>query len=162
MVVNFSKIDENKDFVKEYFNSKKFIWNNEHDIKIFGHEVECYVQDVEEQLRSSAVYSLKKNNWVKKPSKTNPEVDIQSVKQKVSDFSERIEMSVGNKDALSSLREKLKDMRKSGLENGGEYSTENLVFKVLRNSGEIKKLFDYAKQAYDKEFSLAEWSFLQQ
>lgn len=160
VIVDFSKINKNKDFVKEFFTDKKYIWNKEHDIKIYGHEVEMYVQNVDEKIRSAAVFSLKKNKWEKMASKERPEVDIASVKEKVKSFSENIDSAKGDKDGLAQLRNKLKEMRLCGLELGGEYSTENLTFKVLRNSGEIERLFSYAKQAFDKKLSLKEWDEL--
>jgi hypothetical protein len=48
----------------------------------------------------------------------------------------------------------LKDYRKSGLEKEGELSYENLVFKFLRRSGHIQKLFDISNKALDKELSI--------
>ena len=47
-------------------------------------------------------------------------------------------------------------MRKAGLQENGEYSTENLAFKNLRNKGLIDKLWDLKKQGIDKELSLNE------
>jgi len=160
IVINFGEIDDDKEFVKEYFNSKKFIWNSEHDIKVYGHEIECYVQDIDEIVKSSAVFSLKQDKWIRKAAPNKPEVDIEAVKQKVKDFADRIELAKADKDALTDLKDKLKNMRKSGLETAGEYSTENLAFKVLRNSGEIGKLIGYARKSYDNQLSLNEWEDL--
>jgi hypothetical protein len=55
---------------------------------------------------------------------------------------------------LENLRKKLKDYRKSGLDKEGELSYENLVFKFLRRSGHIQKLFDSAHKAVDKQLSV--------
>jgi len=156
IVVPFKKLDDNEEFVREFFMSKKFIWNTEHDIKIHGHEVELYVQDINEEVKSSAVYSIKNNSWIKKPSKVNPTIDRKSVYDKVHDFIERIELARENLPALRELKDKLKLMRQSGLEKAGEYSVENLTFKVLRNTGQIGKLVDYVKDIFDKQLSLAE------
>ena len=46
--------------------------------------------------------------------------------------------------------------RQSGLEQGGEYSVENIVFKNLRNSDEIGKLFDIKGKAYDAIMTIQE------
>ena len=55
---------------------------------------------------------------------------------------------------MESIKDKLKDYRKSGLEKDGELSYENLVFKFLRRSGHIQKLFDTANNVVDKGLSV--------
>jgi hypothetical protein len=45
-------------------------------------------------------------------------------------------------------------MRKCGLETEGEYSVENLAFKVLRNEGHIRRLWDEAIKTEDELLSL--------
>ena len=52
------------------------------------------------------------------------------------------------------IKEKLKRMRRSGLERSGIYSPENLAFKMLRRSGDIEELFDIYTKAYDQIHSL--------
>jgi hypothetical protein len=48
----------------------------------------------------------------------------------------------------------LKKYRTCGLEKEGEYSDENLVFKVLRRNGYIEKLMNFENDVVDKELSL--------
>ena len=55
---------------------------------------------------------------------------------------------------IDSFKEKLKKYRSSGLEKDGELSYENLVFKFLRRSGHIEKLFNTANKEIDKELSV--------
>jgi len=45
-------------------------------------------------------------------------------------------------------------MRKAGLDKSGELSTENLVFKILRNRNYIEKLKSAINNLYDKSQSL--------
>jgi len=45
-------------------------------------------------------------------------------------------------------------MRKSGLTRGGEFSTENLAFKILRNQSYIDRLYQAQAQAQDRKLSL--------
>jgi hypothetical protein len=40
------------------------------------------------------------------------------------------------------------------LEKDGEFSYENLVFKVMRRNGYIDKLFDFKNKLMDKELSI--------
>jgi len=155
IIVDFSEIGDDVEMVKDYFDAKKFIWNTEHDIKIYGYEIEIYVQGTKEENASESVYSLY-SGWKKTPSKSKPTVDKYAVLHKARDFAKRIEMSKGNLDALKSLKTKLKSMRKSGLSKAGEFSVENLAFKALRNSGDVAKLMKYAKEEYDAKLSLKE------
>ncbi len=45
-------------------------------------------------------------------------------------------------------------MRQSGLEGGGEFSTENIVFKILRRTDFMEILDTYKIKAYDNEVSI--------
>jgi hypothetical protein len=58
------------------------------------------------------------------------------------------------RDILKKIREKLKKYRTCGLETKGEYSDENLVFKVLRRNGYIEKIMNFENDVVDKELSL--------
>ena len=57
---------------------------------------------------------------------------------------------------INKFKDKLKKYRTRGLEDGGEYSPENLVFKTLRRNGYIQKLFDFQTNYTDKTLSLKE------
>ena len=47
-------------------------------------------------------------------------------------------------------------MRQSGLENEVEFSSENLAFKVLRNTGYLGKLIDLKNDYLTNELSMNE------
>ena len=55
---------------------------------------------------------------------------------------------------MSTWEDKLKKYRQSGLDGDGELSYENLVFKYLRRSEHIEKLFDSINKGTDKELSV--------
>ena len=62
-----------------------------------------------------------------------------------------------NKDIskeTSDLYKRLKKFRQRGLESGGEYSYENLTFKLLRRNGYIGKLLDLKSTIIDKKLSI--------
>ena len=59
-------------------------------------------------------------------------------------------------ERASVLKDKIKKLRKCGLETGGVFSTENLAFKMLRRKGYLKKLNDFKNSAYDSLHSLSE------
>jgi hypothetical protein len=82
------------------------------------------------------------------------------LRKKISCWVEKIENAIESSTPeddikiLEDLRKKLKEYRKSGLEKDGELSYENLVFKFLRRSGHIKKLFDSSNKAVDRQLSV--------
>jgi hypothetical protein len=45
-------------------------------------------------------------------------------------------------------------MRQSGLDAGGEFSTENLAFKAVRNMGWIDRLRKAEAHVIDRNFSI--------
>jgi len=163
ILVDFSKIDDNFDLVREYFNAKTSLWNKMHAIMINGFEVELYVQDVSEDHHSTGVFSIKNDQWIAEPIKIELNIDTDMVKRKISSFIdmiERVEDLYEEQDYKEAydravrLASRIKKYRKSGLEDKGEYSNENLVFKYLRNKEFIKKLYDTRNSSYDKMMSI--------
>ena len=163
LLVDFSKIDENYDLVREFFNAKTSLWNKTHNILLKTYEVEIYVQDINEDHHSTGVYSILNNEWIAEPVKVEPKVDTDMVKRKINSFIdmiERVEDSCDNKEyekcynMAVNLARKIKKFRKSGLEDKGEYSNENLTFKYLRNHGFIETLYNMRNESYDKMMSL--------
>ena len=159
ILVDFKKIDADAELVREYFSAKSSNWNNKHDIRIFGHEIELYVQDSNEPHHSTGVYSVQNDQWLAEPKRKEPEVDEDMVRRKVKSFIDMIERVQDKYDvekyedahhAAKKLVKKIKKFRQSGLEDKGEYSYENLTFKYLRNYDHIKELFDIRTQSYDK------------
>ena len=163
LIIDFSKIDENYELVREFFNAKTALWNKTHKILIKDHEIEIYVQDINEKHHSTGVFSLKNDEWLVKPKRVEPKINTDMVKRKIKSFVdmiERVEDTYDDKDYKKSydmsinLARKIKKFRKSGLEDVGVYSNENLTFKYLRNNGFIKTLYDTRNQSYDKMMSI--------
>ena len=165
IVIDYTAVNEDKELVKSYLMEAKSNWNRNHEIMIKGHEVEIYVQDSNEPHHSTAVYSILRDKWEIIPERAEFEVSEDAVRQKseavkaLIEFIEslyadqRYEEVYGDADRL---RHKLRNYRQCGLEQGGEYSVENLVFKALRNEGELDKLSDLKKDAYDAMMSVKE------
>jgi hypothetical protein len=55
---------------------------------------------------------------------------------------------------LRAVKEKITKMRKAGLERAGEWSVENLVFKILRNLGLIDQIAEKIRELEDQQLSL--------
>lgn len=147
------------DFIESCFQAKKTNWNDNHDIKIKGYDVELYAQSEKDNLVAAGIYSLQKNEWIKKPKKQDktPNIDSHNVKLKTQEFitaiDEIIEHESDDLDNVTKLKDKIKRYRQSGLEKSGEISIENLTYKTLRNNGYLEKLNKYVKKIEDKKLS---------
>jgi len=166
VVFDLSKFEKHRKFIKEYLQSKKTIWNNNHNVNIHGFEVEIYPETEKDQRLSSGVFSLMKNSWLKKPEKPKGvKIDKDLVKRKYNDKVAQIlyfenqtdKKDVDYKRLLVDIRKFVLDVqasRKSGLASAGEFAPENLVFKMLRNNGYFEKLRDMKNRIYDTHLSL--------
>ncbi len=141
---------------KELLDAKKNVYNAKHDIKVKGIDVELYAQDVEQEHHSLGIYSVLKNTWVSRPEKVSVKVDSGDVKEKYKNYKERIEVVLKDNelDVAKASWDDLKRMRKAGLEKNGEFSTENIVYKMLRNQGWIERLQDHITNLQDNELSI--------
>jgi predicted nucleotidyltransferase len=154
VIVDLQQYENQSEIYKELFNLKKQVFNDKHNIKIFGYDVELYAQDAEEQHYSSGVYSIMNDEWVSNPKKFKNKIDKSVLENKIKSWVEKIDTAIDEGKDLETIKNKLKEYRKSGLEKDGELSYENLVFKFLRRSGHIEKLFDTANKETDKELSI--------
>jgi hypothetical protein len=155
------ELDENAcdmvDF-RDIFDTKKALWAELHDITIFGHDVELYVQLTTEDHTSTGIYSLDLNEWIDKPKHTakGENVDLHSVKVKaaaIMTFIDKIIEKDGTITFAERVKKHIKAMRQSGLEKNGEFSIENLAFKTLRDNGYLEKLFKYIRAKKDSQLS---------
>jgi len=149
---------EHDEVYRELFNAKKYQYNDEHDIRIHGADVELYAQDSKQEHHSQGIYSLLRNTWVSVPKRKKAQIDDTSVRSKYQDLAARIEETIKtqNYHRMADLMKKIKTMRQTGLEQNGEFGSDNIAFKLLRNNGYIKKLADARQAARDAELSLAE------
>jgi hypothetical protein len=168
IIVDQSDIDDNPELAENVCDLAKKIWNSQHDIKISGYEVEVAIQDKNDLKnaiktgRMGGAFSLMNNEWIKKPIKADFEPDEKIIRKKAEPVMEQIDEleEQVNEDKYQEFKEKLdkvwgkvKDFRKSGLESeSGEYSTGNLVFKLLRRNGYINKVMEMKHKSYDKQF----------
>jgi hypothetical protein len=163
ILMDFNEIDADPEIVGEYFKAKKELWSLEHEILIDDHTVECFVQNSSEPFTSMGVFSLMKNEWVRKPIKKFINVDEADVQLKAADIMNKIDilvdefnkgMDVTQKAKL--VKDKIKKMRQAGLYKEGEFSPENLTFKILRNTGYMDKLNNLKNDSFDRALSSGE------
>ena len=141
---------------RELFTAKKALWAEQHTITIKGLPVECYVQGQDEPHHSTGVYSLAQDKWLVEPKKIKPTLDDAAIEAKKDAVLAQIEQALLSKDLdkLRTVKDKITQMRKAGLERAGEWSVENLVFKILRNLGLIDQITDKIRELEDQELSL--------
>lgn len=163
VIIDYEDSGHSVDLLKEFFDAKRGVWNALHDIKIKGKEVEIYVQDVTEKHISSGVYSILNNKWIIQPQKEKKEIDDRKIMEKgeeyakqIDDLIEKKKKDIDIKSDVDEIKNKIKRFRQSGLDKGGEYSYENLTFKLLRRNGYIKKLIDLKKEVTDSKLSVHE------
>jgi hypothetical protein len=169
IIVDMKDIDDNIELAEKLCDYAKKMWNTQHDIKIKGYEVEVAIQDENDMKdsikagRMGGVFSLMKDEWIKKPQKVEFEPDEKLIRMK----SETVMESIDNleseieedkyenfKEKVDKVWKKIKDFRKSGLESeSGEFSIGNLVFKLLRRNGYVEKVVKMKNQSYDKQFN---------
>jgi hypothetical protein len=143
-------------YMRQLFDAKKSLWNQMHNITIRGFEVELYIEPTEEPAVSSGVYSIQNDKWVKHPTNQKPTMDDVSVRSKYRQYKDEIDAAIKSNDMskIGALLAELREMRSSGLAKGGEYSVENIVYKLLRSRGDLQKLWSIQSELGDKELSL--------
>lgn len=165
VVIDFKDLESDPKMVEDFFYAQKTIWNQNHNVTIFDYPIELYVQDVNHKLVATAVYSVVRNEWIKEPSEVSFKLDKKSIQHKANDFIKQLK-DIRNKykkeeyrdviDKVTHIKNKIKQMRNAGLEKGGEFSIENLVFKTLRRTEFMDILDSFKAKAYDKLLSVNE------
>ena len=167
ILINYEDFDGDIDLLKDYFTLARSEWNKKHKIMIRGHEVEIYIQDEDEKHHANGVYSIENDEWIIKPSPVAAEIDTDGAIKKAEALQKDIDVvkslakSKRYQDAVQladKTKEKIKNLRSSGLEREGIFSVENIAFKLLRNANQIEKLHHYATKAYDAMMGIADFS----
>ena len=70
ILVDYNETDYNLELLKGFFNSKRSLWNKQHEILVKGFDCEIYVKDVNEPHHASGIYSVLNNEWLVTPIKT--------------------------------------------------------------------------------------------
>lgn len=158
ILVDVDEIPNCPEFIDDYLKDKKQIWSLTHDIKIRGHDVEIYAQDMNDGFpEDQGVYSLTKDEWIVKPVHKDINLDDPHIQKKVQDYIDKIDSMVASNaedESFDKLKEKIKNMRTQSLSSEGEFSHGNLIFKELRNLGYLDKMNDYIKSKQDTKLSL--------
>ena len=159
LLVDKNQIADCPELLDDYLRDKKKLWALVHDIKIYSHPVELYAQDISDPLPANqGVYSLTKDSWIMEPRRVQVDLADPLLIRKVRDMMEEIDDLIENEaddaDVLRKLQKKIRDMRASAIQQGGEFALENLVFKELRNRGYLDKLSNHIRHLEDTKLSL--------
>lgn len=169
VIIDFNKVWSKKEVVQDYFNSKKELWKSEHEeLNIFGYPIEIHIEDSNEGSSSSGVYSILTNKWIVEPKSFQKGIsNIPYIKErcaKVITFVDEMDKTASksdDKDELLTIHNKLKKlfsvlsgMRIESLSTEGEMGTYNIIWKVLRRTGRLDKMWDVINLCFDKVNSI--------
>jgi hypothetical protein len=159
LVVDLPQADVS-DVYRELFDAKKFQYNETHNIKIGGYDVELYVENANKTAVSQGIFSVLNDDWINIPLKKRSTINDTVVKSKYDVIKNHIESAIesGDLERLTNTAAKIKKMRQAGLDAHGELGPENIAYKMLRSQGVIKQLYDARTEAKDRELSLKERS----
>ncbi len=170
VVIDIAEEKINEEYARKFMDSLGSKWNTEHDIEIKGHPVEVYIQDVREpnsdaslSRPGAAIYSLFDGRWIQEPTHEKLDIDADKIRRKFQTIQDKVKKLVetGDIEKLKELMKAIRNYRNTGLANGGEFCTENLVFKALRKSGVLEKIKTTINTVYDKQVSLPEHGNMQ-
>ena len=165
ILVDFKEVWKKTEFVQDYFDSKKALWSQEHEgLTIYGFPVEMYVEDSNQKNPNSGIYSLNKNKWLVEPNDfQDAELNEDYIKKRsakimnmIDDIEDDIKKEKDNhklevlSTKMKNLFDKLHRQRKESLEKHGEMGTYNIIWKVLRRTEYLDKMWDIINNVYNK------------
>lgn len=145
-----------QELMRNLFDAKKSIFNETYNFSIHTIPVELYVQFKDEPHASTGVYSLLREEWLRKPQPIKVEIDDGLVQFKYKRFVRLTTNAIdkGNIKLANAITEKLRKYRQHGLTKHGELGPENITFKLLRNNGILEKLMDFKRENIESQLSL--------
>ena len=157
IIVDYDKIHEDCPLVEGYLGALKNTFNKEHDITIHDVPVELYAEAKDQGTVHNGLYSVQNEEWIDRPKKIPPTDNDAAVEAKYYEIKDMVD-KCDDSETATELLEKIYTMRKAGLATAGEFCTENLAFKKLRNEGCMDKLREIKKKDIDKQLSLESYN----
>ena len=155
LVYDFEQIGINAEILVKYFIAKKQVFNNDYDITIKGMPVEVGVENLNEPIVSTAIYSVVQDKWLLEPKDAAHLLPKPDMKQYY-DIVQRIEDAIESRNSkkIGDLWDELYRIRKDSLATDGEYGHGNGLFKKLRNLGYLDRLKHAYYSSASEELSL--------
>ncbi len=166
IIADTSSLDCPHNLYPLLYSAYRSLFNKKFDINFYGIPVELFVEAGDVPTVSNGIYSVKDNDWVKVPdintipeyNKTALETSVDKWKaeagQIISDIKTGVLEGEAAHDAIIGYVERIYELRKIGLLTTGEYGTENLTFKEIRNAGLLDELKDLKNEVTAKKLSL--------
>jgi hypothetical protein len=154
LVVDFDSVACDRE-AAELFDTKRLLYKNRYSITVKGIPVELYVED-ERYPAVSSSYSLFSNSWLKRPEMQNDTIDLKEIERMSAVWQKIIDASLTSNDVKTAKKtlDLLRNYRKLGLKQTGEYGVQNLVYKTLRNSKTLEKLITFIDDMHEKDLSI--------
>ena len=154
IIVDFDTVNCDRE-AAELFDTKRLLYKKQYDISIHGVPVEVYIEDSNFPA-VSATYSLGKGGWKVKPNSQPEEIDSAEIIRMSKIWSTVIGKAIESNDLETGRKvlKMLRNYRKLGLKQTGEYGIENLVYKTLRNSKIIENLMKMIGDLHDQSLSI--------
>lgn len=155
ILVDMTKLSSDEIY-QELFNAKKILYNENYNITVHGIPVELYVQDSNEPVVSLGEYSVKNDEWIKLPKKRRANLDQHATRLKYEKLKAIVltALRATKSSQVEKVTKKIRQYRQAGLDKGGEFSPENLAYKVLRSQGYITKLYDLRNRLHGQELTI--------
>ena len=150
IIANFESIPVPIEVLEKIYNTKKSEFNKTYDIKLYGIDVEMYVQNINSTTVSNGIYSLCDDEWVKEPKPMNT-ASKKNTEKEVGKWKEKIGLILQNPtyENVSEAINILYLIRHNSIAAEGEHSKGNQIFKDIRNLG----LFDRVKEELNNQIS---------
>ena len=104
LVIDMEQLGDCREVIEEYLRDKKQLWALVHNIKIHGHPVELYAQDINTPYtKGQGVYSIKNNEWLVKPKKQTVDLEDPAIQKKVDHYSEMIDTLINPEQRINHL-----------------------------------------------------------
>ena len=154
IIVDFDTVNCDRE-AAELFDTKRLLYKKQYDISIHGVPVEVYIEDSNFPA-VSATYSLGKGGWKVKPDRQPEEIDSAKIIRMSKIWQTVIGKAIESNDLETGRKvlKMLRNYRKLGLKQTGEYGIENLVYKTLRNSKIIENLMKMIGDLHDQSLSI--------
>lgn len=154
IIVDFNTVECDRE-AAELFDAKRLLYKKQYDITIHGIPVEVYIEDLNFPA-VSASYSLADQNWKVKPEQKINQIDTKEIERMSYIWQTVIDHTLKTNDleTARNVMKMIRNYRKLGLKDSGEYGIPNLVYKTLRNSKVVEKLMNMIGNLHDQSLSI--------
>jgi hypothetical protein len=156
IIADFDQVQCDRE-VAELFDSKRLLYKRQHQLEVYGIEVELYIEDHRTPGVTAGQFSIVQDQWIRKPSKVIPKWDEAKLALGVQMWKKILRQATMTGD-LQTCRKALKLLRayrKQGLKTpAGEFSIPNLVYKSLRNDQVVDGMARLIDRLHDQELSI--------